>query len=90
METLKEAAELCMFSFSSNEEPERPHYGLVFWVWLRQYIAQKANDLNLVLAFQKQRSALPEPLFVSAPSLGPRVCKDKHHHMCDLKKNSEM
>lgn len=55
METLKEAAELCMFSFSSNEEPERPHYGLVFWVWLRQYIAQKAKDLNLVLAFQKQR-----------------------------------
>lgn len=55
METLKEAAELGMFSFSSNEEPEGPHYGLVFWVWLRQYIAQKAKDLNLVLAFQKQR-----------------------------------
>ena len=30
METLKEAAELGMFLFSSNEEPEGPHYGLVF------------------------------------------------------------
>lgn len=55
METLKEAAELGMFLFSSNEEPEGPHYGLVFWVWLRQDTVQKVKDLSLVLAFQKQR-----------------------------------
>lgn len=90
METLKKAAELGMFLFSSNEEPEGPHYGLVFWVWLRQDTVQKVKDLSLVLAFQKQRSALPELPFASASSLGPRVCNDEDHPMCDLKENSEM
>lgn len=55
METLKEAVELGMFLFSSNEEPEGLHYDLVFWVWLRQDTVQKVKDLSLVLAFQKQR-----------------------------------